>query len=392
MTTTAQAVLQLHHREVFERNVTRALVLGTGAGLVHAVCGQLGLSFPLSYLGTVAAALACVAGDKWDRPLLMGLALAAPALPFALDLAPLWTVALAGAAAGAVMVRARLCDKGEEGQVAAHRPGLASYLLSALGSGGFAVAGLVVARTLGQRLGDFETPLVLTWSAVGAALSLFVALGSIGAHLALRPDPVEARCEEVIPRLEGELRTLMLRMVTLYRQCGQSLALLPREPAREELARTLSQLTRQSVELASEWTSVETQLEESAFRELKEQIGDLEACAAKTRDPVARRQLELTAASLREEVGRLEEMGVRRERIVAKLKSEVALLDRARVALLGMRSGQAQLKSVELSALARKLGALAQSQRAEGELVQELATGAEIAQQEAASADRPLRS
>ena len=31
------AVLQLHHRDAFERNVTRALVAGAGAGALHLV-------------------------------------------------------------------------------------------------------------------------------------------------------------------------------------------------------------------------------------------------------------------------------------------------------------------------------------------------------------------
>jgi len=65
--------------------------------------------------------------------------------------------------------------------------------------------------------------------------------------LALRPDPVEARCEEVIPRLTGDLKTLASRALTLYQQCGKSLQELPREPAREEMARTLSRMTREAV-------------------------------------------------------------------------------------------------------------------------------------------------
>ena len=39
------------------------------------------------------------------------------------------------------------------------------------------------------------------------------------------------------------------------------------------------------------------------------------------------------------------EMRLKRERIVAKLKSQVALLERARVALIGMRSGHVQVKA-----------------------------------------------
>ena len=64
-------------------------------------------------------------------------------------------------------------------------------------------------------------------------------------------------------------------------------------------------------------------------------------------------------------------------------ESEVALLDRARIALLGMRSGHAQLKAAELSALARKLSALATAQGAEARMADAVATSAELTHQEA---------
>jgi 5-methyltetrahydropteroyltriglutamate--homocysteine methyltransferase len=48
-------------------------------------------------------------------------------------------------------------------------------------------------------------------------------------------------------------------------------------------------------------------------------------------------------------------------------------LDRARLALIGMRSGQVQIKAAALSALARKLGALADAQSDEARLLADLA-------------------
>ncbi|MEK6597967.1 MAG: hypothetical protein AABY91_06515, partial [Gemmatimonadota bacterium] len=72
----------------------------------------------------------------------------------------------------------------------------------------------------------------------------------------------EARCEELIPMLTGEFHTQAQRALTLYRACGESMQALPREPAREELARTLQKLTRDAVELAAEWAGVEAQLQD----------------------------------------------------------------------------------------------------------------------------------
>jgi len=373
-------ILQLHHREAFERTVTRALAAGAGAGLLQLVTARIGLPLPLAWLVPAAVVLACAQGDRWDRILLGGLGVVLTAVPYALGMAPAWTVACSAAAAGSLLVRARLSEKGVEGQVAEARPTLVHLGLGALLGAGLTLGGVEIARVFSARLADLATPALLAAGATGAILGLFVGLSSVAAHLALTADPVEARAEELIPRLAGDFRTQCERALALYRQCGQSLALLPREPAREELARTLARITRDAVELASEWAGVEAQLEERAQAELQAEREELERGAKASTDAVARRQLEAAAASLAEEVERLGELKVRRERILARLRAEVALLERARVALLSLRSGQAQLKAVELASLARRFRALSSVQWEEGQSLDAVATQATLAQ------------
>ncbi|MCY1015365.1 hypothetical protein [Pyxidicoccus sp. MSG2] len=371
-------ILQFHHREAFERTVTRALAAGAGAGLVHLATLRVGLPLPLAWLVPAAVVLACAQGDRWDRILLGGLGLLLTAIPYALGMAPGWTVACSAAAAGALLVRARLSERGEKGQVAEVRPTLVHFGLGASLSVGLTLAGLEVARVFSARLADLATPALLGAGVTGGILGLFVGLSAVAAHLGLSADPVEARAEELLPKLSGDFRTLSERALSLYRQCGQSLALLPREPAREELARTLARITRDAVELASEWAGVEAQLEERAQAELQAEREDLERSARASTDAVARRQLELAAASLAEEVAHLGELKGRRERIVARLRAEVALLERARVALLSLRSGQAQLKAAELSALARRFRSLSSVQWEEGQALDAVATQAAL--------------
>jgi hypothetical protein len=371
-------ILQFHHREAFERTVTRALAAGAGAGLVHLATLRAGLPLPLAWLVPAAVVVACARGDKWDRGLLGGLGVLLTALPYALGMAPAWTVACSAAAAGALLVRARLNERGAEGQVAEARPTLVHFGLGAVLGAGLTLAGLEVAQVFSARLADLATPALLRVGVVGGILGLFMGLSAAAAHLGLSADPVEARAEELLPRLAGDFRTLSERALSLYRQCGQSLALLPREPAREELARTLARITRDAVELASEWAGVEAQLEERAQAELQAEREDLERSARASTDAVARRQLEQAAASLAEEVERLGELKQRRERILARLRAEVALLERARVALLSLRSGQAQLKAAELSALARRFRALSSVQWEEGQSLDAVATQAAL--------------
>ncbi len=381
------AVVQLQQRDVFERNVTRSLLAGAAAGAVAWLTTRLQVPVPLSFLSIAAMGLACVRGDKIDRLLLMGAAVLLPALPWLFGLTQGWTVALAGAVAGAVVVKSRLTEYGEEGSVGASRPGVGHYVATAGATAGLAVAGLKVAEILSLRMTEVHTPVLLNAAVSGTIIALFAGLGSLASHVALNSDPVEARGDEVLPQLDGEFAEQLTKALGLYRQSGKQLAALPREPAREELARTVGKLTKDAIDLAGEWAGVESQLHEDAHRDLEKEIGELTESARKARDVVAKKQLELAASSLKEELERLGEMKLKRERVLAKLKSQVALLERARVALIGMRSSHATVRAAEMSAVARKLNALATSQADEAKLAHAVATNAEIAALEAQHAD-----
>ncbi len=384
------AVIQLQQREAFERNVTRALAAGAGAGVLAFVAQRVHLPVPLSFLALVATSLACVRGDKLDRLILTGLSVVLPATPWLFGFSAAWTVALAGAAAGALMVKARLAERGEEGSVGADRPGALHYAGAALATGGLALAGTEVAKSLSARLTDVSTPMLINFAVSGVVIALFAGIGSLASHVALKADPVEARVEELLPSLSGEFATQITRALSLYRQAGSQLAALPRDAAREELARTLQKLTKDAAELAGEWAGVEAQVHENAHADLQKEIEELTRSAKAARDAVARQQLEGAARSLKEELGRLGELRLKRERVLARLKSQVALLERARVALIGMRSTHATVRAAEMAAVSRKLNALALAQGDEAKLGHEVATTAELESLEQQTADETL--
>lgn len=381
------AVIQLQHREAFERNVTRALAAGAGAGVLFFVAKKFAVDVSLPFLALVATSLACVRGDKMDRMLLTVLSVILPATPWLFGFSGGWTVALAGCAAGVLMVKSRLAERGEEGSVGTDRPGALHYVGTALATGGLAVAGMEVAKILAARMTDLQTPTLINAAVAGVVISLFAGIGSLASHIALKSDPVEAKIEELLPTLSGEFEAQVSRALNLYRQAGTQLAALPRDPAREELARTLQKLTKDAAELAGEWAGVEAQVQENAHAELQKEIDELTKSAKAARDAVARQQLEMAAASLKEELGRLGEMRLKRERVLARLKSQVALLERARVALIGMRSTHATVRAAEMAAVSRKLNALALAQGDEARLGHEVATAADLNALETQKAD-----
>ena len=289
------AVIQLQHREAFERNVTRALAAGAGAGVVGFLAQKLQVQVSMSFLALVATSLACVRGDKMDRMLLTGLSVVLPALPWLFGFSAGWTVALAGAAAGLLMVKSRLAERGEEGSVGVDRPGALHYVGTALATGGLAVAGTEVAKILSSRLTDLSTPTVINAAVSGLIIALFAGIGSLGSHIALKSDPVEAAVEEMLPSLTGEFETQINKALNLYRQAGTQLAALPRDSAREELARTLQKLTKDAAELAGEWAGVEAQVQENAHADLQKEIDELTASAKAARDSVALKAARRTA-------------------------------------------------------------------------------------------------
>ena len=83
-------------------------------------------------------------------------------------------------------------------------------------------------------------------------------------------------------------------------------------------------------------------------------------------------------------------MRLKRERVLARLKSQVALLERARVALIGMRSTHATVRAAEMAAVSRKLNALAISQHDEAKLGHEVATSAELTSLEQQADDETI--
>ena len=365
--TSSTAVLQVHHRETFEHTVTRVLAAGAAAGTLHLLLGRVGLLLPLTYLAVAAGILAAARGDRLDRLLVAGLGLLLPALPFALELAPGWAEAFAAATGGALLVRAHVNGLAAEGELGGKRPALGHYLLGALLAAGLVLAALAVAAPLAVRLLALDAPALLPAALSGATVGLFLGLSALAAHLGLTPDPVEARCESLLGGLSGELHALASRALGLYRQCSQLLSRLPREPAQEELARSLGALTKECAELAAAWTGVEAQQEVAARDELSAEALELRRRAEQSRDAVARSQLLLAAEALQAELLRLEDWQLQRERLCARLRAQVALLSRTRGALLSVRSGQVQLRATELEALLHRLRGLTSSQQLEAE-------------------------
>jgi hypothetical protein len=363
--------LPLVHREAFERNALFALGAGALAGglqlALATVSGWVGLGLPAFPEGTVgallglpalalgAAVLACVAGDRTDRALLGLGALALVPAPFLFEVPPVWKLALSGAIAGLLMVQAQVCDRGQRGLVGADRPGRGSFALAALATALLVPAGVATAQVIAWRLTDFGTPPLLLAAFSGAVVALFAALGSLPAHLGLAPDPASVRLLQLLPRTRGELRRLLARTLELYRRCAQGLAALPREPSRESLAEAISRIGTEIADGFERLVQLEPLWAQVGGEDTDQEIARLTRAREAASDPLARAQLGVALESHQRERAQASELLRRRERIVARLEAEVALLGSANLALVQARTGEAQVGGATLGALAQRL-------------------------------------
>lgn len=377
----------LQDRHVFERNLTRALWLGPLLGVAtRAVLSWAGVSDANASLGLAAVlvgiglAVSIDAGDTLDRLLLSALSLLPPAVWLIWTFrnpAPLWPFVAGTFVLGLLPVRAQRCRTGVEGGLARARPSPVHDLAGALATALLATVGFMVGGRFGDALERAGAPEMLQFAAVAFCLSLFAGLGALAAHLWLVPDPIERRAEQLLRRLPREIVPPVQRALVAYRACGERLATLPRHAVRDELAQTVSRLTVRILEGAEAWAPLEAQVGPKARATLSADAAALAERAARATDPIAQGHLERAAQALAEEVSRISGMEVEREREVARLEADAALLEQARVALLNADRGLRTRGLSEVEALSRRLQTLSALQRADHDAIQEGAAAAQ---------------
>jgi hypothetical protein len=214
---------------------------------------------------------------------------------------------------------------------------------------------VAVAQILAWRLQDFAAPWAIVGPLSGAVVALFTAIGALPGHLGLAPDPAASRLEALLGRADGDLRRIVLRALELYRRCSTGLSALPREPAREVLSRTVAQIAEEIAELGERVLGLEPIWAQVGGEDSEAEIARLEKLLVRTADPVARAQLGLAIKSYRGERDEALALSRRRERLVARMEAEVALLGSANLALVQARTGEAQNGKVELGSLVSQL-------------------------------------
>jgi hypothetical protein len=212
-------------------------------------------------------------------------------------------------------------------------------------------------------------PGVLDLALRGSLTGFFIALCSAALHLDPGTDPVESLHREVGTELTGELARLASQAVELYRRCREALARGPQGPAQLHLSRSLVEVTSRGLVLARKWHGVDAELGDRAEVEVARRLGEVEQLLERSADETARKHLQVAQRGLHAEQVQIQRIRAGRERVVARLHADLAILERTRFALLALRSTDAHLTATELAHLSDSLGAMGQEMDVESQAI-----------------------
>ncbi|ATB34891.1 hypothetical protein CYFUS_000298 [Cystobacter fuscus] len=340
-------LVQLQEREDFEKRTLLALAGAAALSPVLALTTHLYLPVNTAWLALLGAGIASTRGG-WKTRLAMGVGLM-------VGLTVIWQVRAPAAltqfcmgllAAGAVDLWR-----------VARRP--YGVLAGMVGAGALVPLGMYVKAVLDARL--FSPRPGMVSALVGlTVVALFWGVGRLASYVRVHGNKIEARGAALEGQLTGEAQGLVMRTVKLHKECRREVGRMEAGPGRKELTGVLDKLATGVFTLAEEYAELLARLQGARAADVSTQVQELRAKAAAATDAVARRQLELAASSLGEELNHLDVLDRKRERLLAQLHAQVALVERARVSLVGARGGDAAAKGAQAAHLAQRLAELGQ--------------------------------
>jgi hypothetical protein len=361
------AALTVTNPEQFEKTLLR-VTLGTAlGGLASGLLGLLGWAPPTLLLPLAAGLFAVAQGRGRVLMALAGLFTGTIAAVNAGH--PVFYTATAGALAGIAMAWGRWLASARHDR---RKPSVMT-LVGAAGAGALALVLGDYTVSVFESQGLFNlVPALPAAAAKGAMSGFFFGLSAIALHVAPGMDSVETLHGEVERELTGELARLCNQAVDLYRKCREALSHgSSQTPAQSQLKRSLEEVTRRALELARRWHGVDLELGERAESDVEKRIQEVRTLFAQSSDPAAKKQLLAAEKALQEEMAQIKRIRAGRERVVARLHADLAILERTRFALLAIRSSDAHLKAAELSTLSDNLNNLGKELDVEAQAIDE---------------------
>jgi hypothetical protein len=215
---------------------------------------------------------------------------------------------------------------------------------------------------------DALLPAPLPLAIYGATTAGFLVLGLAAAHLAIAEDPVRTRYRAASAELHGELALLAKRAAETYRAAAE--VLVARGGDRAEVLKVrdrLASVACRVVDLATQCQAVAAAVGGETESRLAEDIAALDEKIEAASDDVTRRQYVRAKETLATQQAQLDRIRVSRDRAVATMHGQLALLERARLSLVSLRSSDQSRLMAELAIVSEALDDASEAMDAESE-------------------------
>lgn len=224
----------------------------------------------------------------------------------------------------------------------------------ALALGGFAAYRF---GTYGIAQGLAPVPVI---TAVAGAVGGFVVMATGGLRrLGWLSDPVSRTFKKAEDVLRGELLKHANQAKRVYDQILEDLQKREVEKVLQHEIRDRSkELCLSLFETAMRWQAIQGDTAHKNEADLKKRIDELMVSAGKANDPVAREQYERAAKSLEEQLSYLQSIGRGRERTVARIVAQLALLEKVRFSLVNFHASDHERLADELRSVSKELDGL----------------------------------
>lgn len=217
-------------------------------------------------------------------------------------------------------------------------------LLTGIVAGALGYAGLHVAQIIlqsGILLALVPGPLAA--AAAGATAGLFIGLASAPRYLLEDPDPLEEAFRPALDRRDGEVHELLERSLEIHRTIRTELPLRFGEAGAAGLEARVAEQVMRILRIAEHCRQVQDDLDPEALALIEDRIASLEAKQANTWDQDAQQTYAHAISSLEAQRDGLGGLRAARERVVARLHVNVALLENLRMSFVRLRSADVEL-------------------------------------------------
>ena len=366
--------MRIRDHEGLQAAVLRAVLASGGFLVLASVLATSTASAWLVGAGALALGVATVPPrNKRSLALAVALALMAGGAVF---LGGTWWLAIAALTAGASY--ARDCQDGRRALIA-----------TLAGTAAVTIGGLVAWRLISVDALDF-LPGRLEFLVDGACFGLFAGLGVLGREVELveedathdspaitaaappapsvAPAAADAIPTAIVPvsAATGELRELVTRATQAFADARTAL------PESSEVAAAASDLMSKIDRFARRWVDLEGELSRADRAALAERLASVSAREAATEDSVVRAEYASARAALVKQVEYLDGIQRGRERAIARLHHQTAVLERLRFAALHHSAIAAGRTGEELAPLVEELVAAGRDLDCEAEAIAEL--------------------